>query len=410
LDDGLSREEDSDMPAGERNSVRHKSEIVGGAAELYDDCMKARAAIANGTGQFSIETIEVGEPIEDEVLVELKASGICHTDHASLSWKRPLVMGHEGAGVVRAVGPRVRHVKPGDSVVLNWAIPCGTCFQCQRGEAVLCEDSRPAYVMERSKGHAHPEGTRWKGRPVDRSFNIGTLSTITLVRAPAVTPLPDGVPFTSACIVGCGVMTGFGSAVNVAKVAAGSSVAVIGCGGVGLNIIQGARLNRAGEIIAIDLRETSLAQAKRFGATHTILVDKTDTEFERVTQQIRDLTEGRGADYAFEATAVPALAFAPLRLVRNGGMALQVSGINDFVTVPMPWFMWNKTYLTPLYGGCVPSRDFPRIFDHYRSGELKLDELVTRTYSLDQLGGAIGDLLAGRNAKGVITVSESVSQ
>ena len=106
--------------------------------------MQARAAIASGTGQFSIETIEVAEPIADEVLVELKASGICHTDHASLSWKRPLVMGHEGAGVVRAIGPMVRHVKPGDSVVLNWAIPCGTCFQCRRGEAVLCEHSRPA--------------------------------------------------------------------------------------------------------------------------------------------------------------------------------------------------------------------------------------------------------------------------
>jgi S-(hydroxymethyl)glutathione dehydrogenase / alcohol dehydrogenase len=367
--------------------------------------MQARAAIADGTGQFSIETIEVNEPIGDEVLVELKASGICHTDHASLSWKRPLVMGHEGAGVVRSVGPKVRHVKPGDSVVLNWAIPCGTCFQCQRGEAVLCENSRPAYVMERSNGHAHPEGTTWKGRPVDRSFNIGTLSTLTLVRAPAVTPLPDGVPFTSACIVGCGVMTGFGSAVNVAKVAAGSSAAVIGCGGVGLNIIQGARLSHAGMIIAIDLSETRLTQAKHFGATHTILTDKADTEFERLAGQVRILTGDRGADYAFESTAVPALAFAPLRLVRNGGIALQVSGINDPVHVPMPWFMWNKTYLTPLYGGCVPGRDFPRIFDHYRRGELKLDELVTRKYSLDQLGEALEDMLAGRNAKGVVTIN-----
>jgi S-(hydroxymethyl)glutathione dehydrogenase/alcohol dehydrogenase len=371
--------------------------------------MQARAAIANGTGQFSIEMIEVGEPIGDEVLVELKASGICHTDHASLSWKRPLVMGHEGAGVVRAVGPQVRHVKSGDSVVLNWAIPCGTCFQCRRGDAVLCENSRPAYVMERSKGHAHPQGTTWKGKPVDRSFNIGTLSTLTLVRAPAVTPLPEHVPFTSACIVGCGVMTGFGSAVNVAKVAAESSVAVIGCGGVGLNIIQGARLNGARMIISIDLRETSLTQAKRFGATHVILAEKEDLDFDKLAGRVKDLTDGRGVDYAFEATAVPALAFAPLRLVRNGGIALQVSGINDPVTVPMPWFMWNKTYVTPLYGGCIPGRDFPRIFGHYRRGELKLDELVTKTYSLDQFGEAIEDMLAGRNAKGVVVFNESVN-
>jgi Zn-dependent alcohol dehydrogenase len=336
------------------------------------------------------------------VLVEIKAAGICHTDYASLNWKRPLVMGHEGAGIVLATGPSAQHFKPGTPVVLNWAIPCGACFQCRRGEAVLCEESKPAYVMERSKAHAHAEGSTWKGKPVDRSFNIGTLSEFTLVRAAAVTPLPEGVPQTSACIVGCGVMTGFGSAVNVAKVAAGSSVAVLGCGGVGLNIIQGARLNGAGQIIAIDLREPSLHQARRFGATDLLLAEPDDREFERLAERVRKLTGGRGADYAFEATAVPALGFAPLRLVRNGGMALQVSGINDPVSVPMPWFMWNKTYLTPLYGGCVPARDFPRIFQHYQRGELKLDELVTRTYRLDRLGEALDDMLAGRNAKGVI--------
>jgi S-(hydroxymethyl)glutathione dehydrogenase/alcohol dehydrogenase len=364
--------------------------------------MEAQAAIADGKGHFALERIEVGEPIGDEVLVEIKAAGICHTDHASLNWKRPLVMGHEGAGVVRSVGPQVRHVQPGDSVVLNWAIPCGTCFQCRRGEMVLCEDSKPAYVMERSNAHAHPEGTTLNGRPVDRSFNLGTLSSLALVRTQAVIPLPKDVPLTSACIVGCGVMTGFGSAVNVARVVAGSSVAVIGCGGVGLNIIQGARLNSAGRIIAIDLRAHALEQARAFGATDTLVADPADNEFEHLSQAVKKLTEGRGADYAFEATAVPALAFAPLRLVRNGGIALQVSGINDPVAVPMPWFMWNKTYITPLYGGCSPSRDFSRIFHHYQRGELKLDELVTRTYRLNELGRALGDMIAGRNAKGVI--------
>jgi Zn-dependent alcohol dehydrogenase len=364
--------------------------------------MQAHAAIANGKGQFSLETIEVGEPIADEVVVELKAAGICHTDHASLSWKRPLIMGHEGAGVVRSIGPLVRHVKPGDAVVLNWVIPCGKCFQCKRGETVLCEESKPAYVMQRSAGHAHAAGTTWRGQPVDRSFNIGTLSSLTLVRAAAVTLLPLDVPFSSACIVGCGVMTGFGSAVNVAKVAPGSSVAVLGCGGVGLNIIQGARVNGADRIIAIDVRAASLEQAKRFGATDGILAELNDPEFERLANQVQRLTEDRGVDYAFESTAVPALGFAPLRLVRNGGMALQVSGINEPVTVPLPWFMWNKTYITPLYGGCVPERDFSRIFEHYRKGELKLDELVTRTYSLRCLGDAMEDMLAGRNAKGVI--------
>jgi S-(hydroxymethyl)glutathione dehydrogenase/alcohol dehydrogenase len=190
--------------------------------------------------------------------------------------------------------------------------------------------------------------------------------------------------------------------VNVAKIAPGTSVAVIGCGGVGLNIIQGARLCRASRIIAIDLRQHSLDQARRFGATDVLVADPADSQFERLALEVQKLTSGRGADYAFEATAVPSLAFAPLRLVRNGGMALQVSGINDPVAVPMPWFMWNKTYVTPLYGGCSPTRDFSRIFEHYRRGELKLDELVTRTYRLEQLAQAIDDMLAGRNAKGVI--------
>jgi S-(hydroxymethyl)glutathione dehydrogenase / alcohol dehydrogenase len=211
------------------------------------------------------------------------------------------------------------------------------------------------------------------------------------------------VPLTSACIVGCGVMTGFGSAVNVAKVAQGSTVAVIGCGGVGLNVIQGARLCGAGRIIAIDQHEASLERARRFGATETLTARKDDSDLSQLAEQVKGLTGGRGVDYAFEATSIPALAFAPLRLVRNGGMALQVSGINDPVTVPMPLFMWNKTYVTPLYGDCIPHRDFARIFEHYQRGELVLDALVTRTYTLEQLGNAFDDMLSGRNAKGVIT-------
>jgi Zn-dependent alcohol dehydrogenase len=364
--------------------------------------MHARAAIADGHGNFSIDAIEVASPRAGEVLVEIKAAGICHTDHASLSWKRPLVMGHEGAGAVREVGAGVTSVRAGDRVVLNWAIPCGRCFQCGRGHPALCEESKPAYVMERSAGHAHGEGTFWRTQPIDRSFNIGTLSTLTLVREAAVTRLGADVPFTSACIVSCGVMTGFGSAVNVAQVERGSCVVVVGCGGVGLNIIQGARLCGAAKIIAVDLHAASLERAKQFGATHTIHAPRDDRELRAVAEHVRELNNGDGADYAFEATSVPHLAFTPLLLVRNGGMALQVSGINEAVTVPMPWFMWNKQYVTPLYGDCVPSRDFPKIFQHYARGELRLDELVTRTYTLDQLGVAFDDMLSGRNAKGVI--------
>jgi S-(hydroxymethyl)glutathione dehydrogenase/alcohol dehydrogenase len=364
--------------------------------------MKCPAAIADGVGNFEIDEIEVGSPLADEVLVEIKAAGICHTDHASLSWQRPLVMGHEGAGIVREVGEGQMHVRPGDRVVFNWAIPCGECYQCERGNAVLCEFSQPAHVMQRSLGHAHPDGTTWRGAPIERSFNIGTLSGLTLVRKQAVTLIPAGVPFPSACIVGCGVMTGFGSAVNVAQIRRGESVVVLGCGGVGLNAIQGARLSGAETIIAVDLHSASLERAKQFGATHTIQVAEDDNELRDVARRVRQLTDGRGSDYAIEATSVPALAFTPLLMIRDGGLALQVSGFNDTVSVDMPWFMWNKRYLTPLYGGCVPSRDFHRIFDHYLRKELRLDELVSRTYPLEKLGEAMDDMLSGRNAKGVI--------
>lgn len=364
--------------------------------------MPVFAAIADGAGAFVIDEIAVASPQRDEVLVEIKAAGICHTDHASLSWKRPLVMGHEGAGIVREVGAGVTHVKSGDRVVLNWCIPCGECFQCRRGDTVLCEMSRPAHVMEPSRAHAHAEGTRWRGRPIDRSFNIGTLSGLTLVRNEAVTPIPTDVPFPVAAISGCGVMTGFGSAVNVAGIQRGESVAILGCGGVGLNIVQGARLAGATTIIAIDANPAALERACRFGATEAILARPEDQELRKVAAQIRTLTGGRGADYAFEATSIPSLAFVPLLFIRDGGLALQVSGVNDPVTVPMPWFMWNKRYVTPLYGGCQPTRDFPRIFQHYQKGELHLDELVTRTYRLDQLGEALDDMLTGRNAKGVV--------
>lgn len=365
-----------------------------------------RAAIADGVGGFTVDAIEVGPPRADEVLVEIRAAGICHTDHASLSWTRPLVMGHEGAGTVVEVGAEVRHVQPGDAVVLNWCIPCGTCFQCVRGDTVLCETSRPAHVLEASAGHAHREGTMWRGQPIERAFNIGTLSGLTLVRKEAVTAIPSGVPFAVAAISGCGVMTGVGSVLNVAQVQPGDTVAVLGCGGVGLNIVQGARLAGATRIVALDTHAAALERARSLGATDTIIVDPDDAEQRAAVAAVRALTGGRGADYAFEATSAPALAFVPLLLVRDGGMALQVSGINDAVSVPMPWFMWNKRYVTPLYGGCVPERDFPRLFDHYRAGDLRLDELVTRTYPLDRLADALDDMLSGRNAKGVIVFDE----
>lgn len=364
--------------------------------------MKTPSAIGDGDGGFTIEEVEVADPRSEEVLVEMRAAGICHTDWDSVSWGAPLVLGHEGAGVARAVGAGVTHVKPGDRVVLNWAISCGACFQCATGNHALCETNSPVVRSRPWAGHAHPEGTRWRGRPIERSFNLGCLSGMTLVRKEAVIPIGVDIPFASACIVGCGVMTGYGSVVNAARVRPGSAVAVIGAGGVGLNVVQGARIAGAERIIAIDRAEPRLEMARTFGATHTLLTEAGDADLGRAAGRVKDLTGGRGADYAFECTAVPALGVAPLAMVRHGGTAVQISGIEEEITVDMRLFEWDKTYLNPLYGQCTPSLDFPRIFRLYARGDLLLDELVTRTYRLGELGQAFADMHDGRNAKGVV--------
>jgi len=364
--------------------------------------MHAEAAITDGIGNFSIEAIEVGEPRADEVLVQVKAAGICHTDWKSLRWGRQLILGHEGAGIVRQVGGNVTHVHVGDRVLLNWAISCGSCFTCARGNHARCERHSPVAGLNPLGGHAHLDGTCFRGQPIERSFNLGAMSTLTLVRHEAVVKLDVNVPFASACIVGCGVMTGFGSVVNVAKVQRDTSVVVIGCGGVGLNVIQAARFAGAAQIIALDVQATRLQMAQQFGATHAIQSTRDDVNLLRAAQQVKALTRGRGADYAFECTAVPALGAAPLAMVRHGGTAVQVSGIEQALTIDMNLFEWDKLYLNPLYGKCNPLVDFPHIFALYAKGDLLLDELVTRTYALDQLAQAFDDMHTGVNAKGVL--------
>jgi Zn-dependent alcohol dehydrogenase len=228
------------------------------------------------------------------------------------------------------------------------------------------------------------------------------MSTHALVTREAIVRLPDGIPFASACIVGCGVMTGYGSVVNAAAVQPGTSVVVLGCGGVGLNVIQACRISGAATIIAVDPGAERRTMALQLGATRCIEPDAGDRDLSEVAERVKALTSGRGADYAFECTGVPALGVAPLRMVRHGGTAVAVSGIEQEITVDMSLFEWDKTYINPLYGQCRPARDFPRIFALYQRGELLLDELVTRTYGIDDVATAFDDLLAGRNAKGVL--------
>lgn len=372
------------------------------------------AAIGDGQGGFSIESVEVDPPGPGEVRVAIAAAGVCHTDHASLRWPGPLVLGHEGAGHVESVGVGVRGFAPGQPVLLNWAIPCGDCFQCVRGGQALCERTHELDVRSLGTSRAHPGGTRWRGQPVERSFHLGTFSHHALVRAEALTPLPSplpaALPMDLACILGCAVMTGVGSVLNVAAVVSGDSVAVVGCGGVGLNVVQGARLAGATVIVAIDRVQARLDRARALGATHTVLAGAHDGNGlgdgdADVVARVHALSGGRGVDHAFEATGVAALAFLPLRLARNGGNALQVSGAHGTGSVELPRFFWNKRYLAPLYGGCVPERDFPRLFAWVAQGRLELAELVSHRYPLDALDRAFADMLDGRSTKGVLQVA-----
>ncbi|MHB1178604.1 MAG: zinc-binding dehydrogenase [Daejeonella sp.] len=364
-----------------------------------------KAALADGDGNFIIDEIRINEPQSDEIIVKMKAAGLCHTDYDSLHWGKPLVMGHEGAGIVFKTGIDVTTVVPGDSVILNWATPCNYCFQCQEGNQHICENNSPVVAGGNgySPGHAALSGTTWRGNPILRSFNLGTISEYVIVKSSAVVKnISKKMSFQAASIISCGVMTGYGSVVNAAKVKPGSYVVVLGTGGVGLNVIQGAKISGASKIIAIDINTKRLEMAKQFGATDTIIADRADTGLLQAAQQVKELTSGRGADYSFECTAIPELGAAPLAMIRNAGMAVQVSGIEQEITIDMSLFEWDKIYINPLYGKCRPQIDFPKIVELYENGSLLLEEMITSTYPLNNLGKAIDDMLEGKNAKGVI--------
>lgn len=366
--------------------------------------INCKAAITNGKGEFEISEIQVNDPAPGEIRVKIAAAGLCHTDFDSLNWGKQMIIGHEGAGVIDKTGPGVTGFKPGDRVVLNWAMPCGHCFQCNEGNQHICENNSPVTgkAWNSYGGHAHPEGSQLKGQSIERSFNLGTIAGYTIVKAEAaVLNTSEAMSFPAASIISCGIMTGYGSVVNAAKVKPGSSVAVLGTGGVGLSVIQAARISGAAKIIAIDINPERLKMALSFGATDSILADKADKGLLLAAQKVKTLT-GRGADYAFECTAIPELGAAPLAMVRNAGTAIQVSGIEQEITFDMNLFEWDKVYINPLYGKCRPQIDLPAIVSLYDRGLLRLEEMITRTYRIEELQQAFDDMLAGKNAKGVI--------
>ncbi len=357
----------------------------------------AKAAVLNGIREpLAVETLAVRAPRTDEVLVRLGASGVCHSDlHAitgDLPMPLPTVLGHEGAGVVEAVGSGVRRVKEGDHVVLNWVPYCGGCWYCQSGRAYLCETG---YV--RAIG---AEVFKRDDATVTQFAGVGSMSEYTVVPETAAIPIDKDIPLDRACLVGCGVMTGVGAVMNTARVAPGEAVAVFGAGGVGLNVIQGAVLCGANPIIAVDLNERKLGFAKQFGATHVVNGGNGDP-----VDAIKELTDGRGVDYAFEVIGRPEVVTQAFMATRRGGKAVVVGVPPVSGMFELPGFLFplaEKSLIGSLYGSADMARDVPRLLGLYRAGKLKLDELVTRRFRIEQVGDAFDALEKGEVARGVI--------
>jgi len=361
-----------------------------------------RARVFGGPGRaLADEELRLAAVRGDLVRVRLRASGVCGSDlHvADGDWPAdgPLVLGHEGAGVVEEVGPDVKDVRPGDRVVLSWFAPCRRCQNCARGRAWLCQNTR---ALE----NALPDGTAAfasaDGSPVPAFLGLGTFAERTVVPESAAVKVPDGVPFSVAALIGCAVTTGVGAVVNTAAVAPGDGAVVVGCGGVGQAILIGLGLVGADPIVAVDLSEERLALARDLGATHALRGDDAD-----LADHIEAITGG-GADHAFEAIGNSATLGMLFSLICRGGQAVIVGMPAEGVTVPIDPFDLadgGKRILGCNYGSSVPSVDFPRIARLYLSGRLPLDRLVGRTTTLDGVDGALDDL---RRAAGLRTVIE----
>lgn len=360
------------------------------------------ALLLQANEHFVIEELELDEPRAGEVRVKIAASGVCHSDwHVATGTTRhpmPCVTGHEGAGVVESVGAGVTRIQPGDHVALSWTPDCGDCFYCRRGQPNLCETyTEPIWQGVMLDGT--PRLHRLDGSPVYAYCGLATFAEYVVVPEQSCVPIRRDVPLATAALVGCAVATGVGAALYTAQVRPGDSVVVIGAGGVGLNVIQGAALAGATRIIALDAHPAKMEIARAFGATHALL-NGPDT-----LAEIRALTGGRGAEHVFESVGLPHLQEAALEMVRPGGM-LTLVGLSPMGTgTNLPGAVITRTEKTikgSYYGSVSPQRDFPLFIEMYKAGQLKLDELVSRTYTLDQINEAYAEMLSGAVARGVI--------
>jgi S-(hydroxymethyl)glutathione dehydrogenase/alcohol dehydrogenase len=366
--------------------------------------MKARAAVLFEVGKrLEIREVDVERPRAGEVLIKMAAGGVCHSDlhvmTGHLAAALPAILGHEGAGVVADVGPGVTSVKAGDHVIPLWRVSCGQCEHCSDGRPALCA----AGTQIRMTGRLLDGTTRFRldGGEIKHFAGVSSFAEYSVVPEAAVLKIPDDLPLDRAALLGCAVITGVGAAIHCARVRPGSSVVVFGTGGVGLNVVQGARLAGAEKIIAVDLLDRKLDFARRFGATHTVNGSGGDP-----VAQVRALTGGRGVDYAFEVVGTTKTMRQAWDCLAKRGMAVVV-GVTPMTTevaVPVMSLVFEERVLTgSVYGSSRPRLDIPTLIELYRSGRLLLDELLTRTYPFAEINEAYAALERGDVARSVVT-------
>jgi len=363
-----------------------------------------KAAVATAVGKpLEIMDLDLESPKAGEVRIQLGASGVCHSDlsvtNGTLPLTLPAVLGHEGAGTVTELGEGVDHLKVGDHIVVSWVPQCGACYMCKHDQGELCEVGSVAAMsggmLDMTPRFSH------EGSPVFQMAASGTFSEETVIPAIGAVKIDQSIPIDAAALIGCGVLTGFGAAVNTASIRKGDTVAVIGCGGVGLNVIQGAKHAGAERIIAIDMVQGKLARAEKFGATD--LVNASDGN---AIGAVMELSEGRGADVAFEVIGLGPTIEQAFQMTRRGGHAVIV-GVPAFdvtmtITPAMDLLFQEKQLRGCWYGTSNVHRDGPALARLYTEGTLLLDELISQEIELAQVNEALEVMGSGEIARSVI--------
>jgi S-(hydroxymethyl)glutathione dehydrogenase/alcohol dehydrogenase len=365
--------------------------------------MKTKAAVLYEYRKpLVVEELDLESPKAGEVLVEYKVAGICHSDLSIVNGiitmpPLPCIPGHEGAGMVVEVGAGVTRVKPGDHVLAIWVPSCGQCYYCVRHQPYLCVQ------RDRARTGVMVDGTSRlkKGtQSIPYMMGVGTFSKYNVLNEKSVLPMDKDISFEAAAVTGCAVVTGVGAVFNAAKVQPGSSVAVVGIGGVGLNVIQGAFLANATTIIAIDLLDNKLELARQFGATHTVNPNR-----ENFQEKVNSITGGIGVDYSFEVIGTPKTAQMAFDIIRRGGTAVMVGIAGAQDTIPLSLVQvtgMEKRILGCYYGSANLLPDLKMMLDLYKKGRIKVMELITKHYSLEEINKGFEDLKSGGNARGVI--------